>query len=163
MIVKIQGFIALAVYDRYGRLVEVTKGRNIVTDIGQRYYVKKGAGKTPDLDFTGGGIKLGTSKIPATKSDIDVSSYIDGSYMFLVEGYPTADDTDTDNPYRGPDYVTWKYRYNYGLVFSNVNEAAIVDAEEASGALCHFLFSVTKSKPTDYIWQIWVNHKFQGV
>lgn len=163
-LICIKGFVGVMLEYRNGKK-EIFKMSNIVTNDGDDHYALMGARQLQKYDFVGGGCKLGTSATAPTKTDTDVNAYVSGTYVSLMNGYPTTNDSDSDNPYNGyTNYITWKYHWiaEQGNG-STIAEGAIVEQETSPGAaLCHFLISPTIPKTLDFTITIWVNHKLLG-
>lgn len=86
-------------------------------------------------------------------------------------GYPIANDSDTNNPGRGVDVLTWRYSYGTGgSVGTGISEVgiSIASAISTSPLLNHadeasFTPSGTFNKTSSDTLTIWVNHTFNGV
>lgn len=137
-------------------------GKNIVTDAGDQYYAEAAVGSP---SWTVAGMRLGTGTTAPTKTDTDVSTFLTGSAKAIDTGYPTTNDTDTDNTGAGVDVITW--RVSYGTSEANgtgISEGAIVDnLTTPTKALTHFLFATAFDKTSSDTLKVFVNHTFNGV
>jgi hypothetical protein len=145
--------------------VQIFEGYNIVCNDGDLYYAQMAADETPDNDFTGGGLKLGTGSTAPTKSDTDIETYIADSYKAVSDGYPKTNDDDGNNGGAGTDIVTWKYFYDTTEVNENgINECAICSDSSAppTAILNHAHFSASFDKDNSQTLTVFVNHTFNG-
>jgi len=155
----------IAVVIRKNGQKEIYKTKNIVTYAGDDYYAQRAANETPDIDFTSGGLLLGTGTTTPTKNDTSVTTPISGSGKSLRSGYPKTDDDDSDNSGAGTNVSTWSYYYADGdVVAEGIAEGAIVNnTSNPTAALSHFLFSAPFDLTSGTSLKIFVNHKFSGV
>lgn len=142
----------------------VARGRNIVTNSGDRYYSEEGAGSAPF--FSVAGMKLGTGVTAADKTDIDIETVISGSELAIDGSYPTTNDSDTDNTGAKIDATTWRRSYSKtDFNQTGISEVAIVDniGGAATNALMRAIFSPTWDKTSNDTAKVFVNHEFLGV
>jgi len=117
-------------------------GKNIITDAGDQYYAEGAVGSP---SWTVAGMRLGTGTTAPTKADTDVTTFLTGSGKAIDTGYPTTNDSDTDNT-------------------GGIAEGAIVDnLTTPTKALTHFLFSAPFDKTSNDTLKVIVNHTFNGV
>ncbi len=142
--------------------IKAIPGANIVTNDGDQYYAEAITG-TPS--WTVGGMRLGTGTTSPIKTDTDVTTFLSGSGKAIDSGYPTTNDSDTDNTGAGVDVVTWRVSYTTSEANgTGIAELAIVDdIATPTKALCHALFAATLDKTSSDTLKVFVNHTVNGV
>lgn len=145
--------------------IERTELVNIVTNAGDLYYAQMAMGETPDVDFTAGGLRLGTGTTAVGKTDTDVTTFVTGSGKAVKNTYPMTDDQDADNTGAGADIATWTFEYLTSEANSeDIAEGAIVNnTTTPTAALSHFLFAAPFTKTSSDTLKVIVNHQFNGV
>jgi len=157
-------------------------GSNLVTNDGDIYYAKKGAGETPatNENFIQGKCILQnpSSTPPITKADtwlqINTGSATTGnpiaaSIDALESGFPKANDLSSDNDGKNPDAVTYKYYWDTTNNWTGIFGGCIVDAANyaALGAadklLTHWAFAAAFAKTDNDTLTLYVNHTMNGV
>ena len=136
---------------------------NLVTKEGDKAYAYKVCGQKTDFDDNPA-LRLGTSSDSPSKDDTDVHEYIDGSAHSIDDGYPVANSSDSNNPDRGENVVTWKISYDKGaIVTDNLRECAIVDnGDDPKKALNRFVWDDDIKVTSDDTLTVYVNHEFKG-
>ena len=122
-------------------------GSNIVTNDGDIYYAKKGAGETPatNENFIQGRAELRTGTVTPAKTN----------------------DSDTDNSGRGVDAVSYKYYWNTsafnatGILGGAIHDNA--SPADATKLLTHWTFAASFSKTANDTLTLFVNHTMNGV
>ncbi len=147
---------------------------NLVTNDGEIFYAKQGAGETPTAleDFSGGYFDMSTTAYTEAETDTyneyDVSGTgsISGSIQLFTSGYPKTNDTgDADNTGDGTDVVS--YAVNYSAAAWNdtdIEQGAIHDNPTpvtASKLLCVFSFTSFAKTSSDTL-KVFVNHAFEN-
>lgn len=147
---------------------------NLVTDDGEIYYAKKGAGETPatNENFLSGRFEMGTTAYTEAEGDtfsqfdVSTTSKISGSRQAFTSGYPKTDDTgDTDNTGDATDAVS--YAVNYSAAAWNdtdVEQGCIHDnatPESATKLLSVFSFTSFAKTSSDTL-KVFVNHQFEN-
>lgn len=163
--IRIRGTVVFVLQDiETGEIIRKMT-HNIVTNAGDKYYAELGAHQTPAVDFTSGGLKLGSGTTTPTKSDSDVTTYLTGTYKGIYSGYPKTNDTDPLNGAGGVDIITYRYFYDTSEAnYTGIAEGAIVDQESSpTAALTHFLFDSAFDKTSKQTLTVFVNHEFAGV
>ena len=146
--------------------IQIFKSKNIVCNDGDLYYAQMAMGEGPDLDFTAGGLKLGTGVTGPAKGDVDIETLVASSYKAVSANYPKTNDIDADNGGGGTDKGTWKYFYDTTEVnVANINECAICSENAAppGGILNHAHFSGAFNKINTQTLTVFINHEFNGV
>ncbi len=147
---------------------------NLVTNDGEIFYAKKGAGETPSANenFAAGRFEIGTTAYTEAETDtyneFDVSgtSSISGSNQVFTAGYPKTNDTgDADNTGDATDAVS--YAVNYSAASWNdtdVEQGAILDhATPVTTSKLLAVFSFTSfAKTSSDTLKIFVNHAFEN-
>jgi hypothetical protein len=145
---------------------------NIVTNDGDIYYAKKGAGETPatNENFIQGRCELRTGTVTPAKDDTytDVTTPVTSSRDTLESGYPKTDDTgSSDNTGAATDAVSYKYYWattdfnatgiTGGCIHDNASPVS------ATKLLTHWTFSASFSKTSTDTLTLYVNHTMNGV
>lgn len=160
--VKIVGRVTAVLEDMNTGEKIIIKGKNIVTNGGDKYYAQMSAGEAPTDDFASGGCKLGTGVTAATKNDTDIETDIGSSYKTAFSGYPKTNDTESGDG--GVDKVTHKFLWGIAEAnANNISECAIVDADTATNALQRLLFSTAFDKVSSQTLIVYITHEFNGV
>ena len=147
---------------------------NLVTDDGEIYYAKKGAGETPatNENFLSGRFDMSTTAYTEAEGDTyneyDVSGTgsISGSIQTFTSGYPKTNDTgDADNTGDATDAVS--YAVNYSAASWNdtdVEQGAIHDnASPVTATKLLSVFSFTSfAKTSSDTLKVFVNHAFEN-
>ena len=151
--------------DKFGKIKQIIKAENIVTDAGDIYYAQQGANETPTNAFID--CVLGTGSIAAAKGD-DYSdmTVIAGSPKAPTATYPKANDTDTDNTGKAVDSVTWMYEWT-GADFNNaaIREGmiSITSATGTDPLLTRWVWGAAFEKTATDTLTLFVNHNFLGI
>ena len=157
--------ILAIVRDKFGKIKNIIKAKNIVTNAGDLYYAQQGANETPTNTFID--CVLGTGAIAADKTD-DYSdmTVIAGSPKAPTATYPKSNDTDTDNTGKAVDSVTWKYEWT-GADFNNaaIREGmiSITSATGTDALLTRWVWGAAFEKTATDTLTLYVNHNFLGV
>lgn len=105
---------------------------NLITTAGLTHYAQRGAGETP-TNFNGTtntAIVLGTAgNAPAAGSDYaDITTKVTGSLKQLTTGYPTSNDSDSDNTGSGATVTTFQVSYLTSEAnASNIDRVAVTN------------------------------------
>jgi len=147
---------------------------NLVTDDGEIYYAKKGAGEAPSANenFLCGRFELGTTGYTEAEtddfSDFDVSctSKIACSRVTFTACYPRTNDTgDADNTGDAIDAVSYAINYTTGQANDATIEQGVIHDNACPGActslLAAFSFCVFAKTSCDTL-KIFVNHAFEN-
>lgn len=146
---------------------DIIEGKNLVTNDGDLYYAQKLGfqSDTVTTDFAAGRFVLGTgSYTPVKTSNYSNVTAISGSTKAISSGYPTRNDSDTDNTGKAVDSITWKAEWTT----SDFSEAAVTrgcisDAAPAgSDPLLAYWTHTSFAKDSSTTLTIWVNHNFLG-
>jgi hypothetical protein len=157
-------------------------GSNIVTNDGDIYYAKKGAGETPASNevFSSAACVLqnpASADTPA-KADtyVSVTTPIttSGAVQAKETNYPKTNDGDSDNTGAGTDVVTYKFTWTTAQIDTSSGNAitggAIYDSGQTSPVnatkiLTHWNFSSPASfhKTSTDTLTLYVNHTMNGV
>jgi hypothetical protein len=147
---------------------------NLVTNDGEIFYAKQGAGETPSAneDFSTGYFDISTTAYTEAETDTyneyDVSGTgsISGSIQAFTSGYPKTNDTgDADNTGDATDAVS--YAVNYSAAAWNdtdIEQGAIHDNATpvtASKLLAVFSFTSFAKTSSDTL-KVFVNHAFEN-
>lgn len=157
-------------------------GSNLVTNDGDIYYAKKGAGETPSSNENFGAaacvLQNPSSADTVAKTDTygSVTSKIttSGAVRGLSEGYPKTADTDADNTGAAADAVSYKFEWSTTQIDTSagnpITGGAIYDVgvtSPVSGTkiLTHWNFASPSSfhKTNTDTLKLFVNHTFNGV
>jgi len=147
---------------------------NLVTNDGEIFYAKQGAGETPanNENFQSGRFELGTTAYTEAETDtftnFDVSgtSKISGSRQTFTAGYPKTNDTgDADNTGDAVDAVSYAVNYS-AASFSDtdIEQGCIHDnASPVSATKLLSVFSFTSfAKTSSDTLKVFVNHAFEN-
>ena len=147
---------------------------NLVTNDGEIFYAKQGAGETPSAneDFATGYFDMSTTAYTEAETDtyneydVSATGSISGSIQLFTSGYPKTNDTgDADNTGDGTDVVS--YAVNYSAAAWNdtdIEQGAIHDNATpvtASKILCVFSFTSFAKTSSDTL-KVFVNHAFEN-
>ncbi len=147
---------------------------NLVTDDGEIFYAKQGAGETPatNENFASGRFEMGTTAYTEAETDtfnqfdVSGSSKISGSRQTFTSGYPKTNDTgDSDNTGDATDAVS--YAVNYSAASWNdtdVEQGTILDNSSpvsATKLLAVFSFTSFAKTSSDTL-KVFVNHAFEN-
>ena len=160
--------------DRYDMIKEFDYTHNLVTNDGEIFYAKQGAGETPasNEDFAAGRFEMGTTAYSEAETDtynefdVSGSSAISGSNQLFTSGYPKTNDTgDSDNTGDATDAVS--YAVNYTAASWNdtdVEQGAILDrASPITSTKLLAVFSFTSfAKTSSDTLKVFVNHAFEN-
>ena len=147
---------------------------NLVTNDGEIFYAKQGAGETPatNENFASGRFEMGTTAYTEaegdtfTNFDVGGSSKISGSRQTFTSGYPKTNDTgDSDNTGDAVDAVS--YAVNYAAAAwsdTDVEQGCIHDnASPVSATKLLSVFSFTSfAKTSSDTLKVFVNHAFEN-
>jgi len=146
-------------------------GRNIVTDDGDIYYAKKGAGESPatNENFLQARCELRTTTDTPAKGDTytSVAGPITASRKTISATYPKTNDTgDADNTGDTVDSVS----YSYSWTTSDFNDPDIeggclhdnASPVAATKLLTHFTITTFAKTSSDTL-KLFVNHTMNGV
>ena len=178
-VVRVLSFPEYTPTGKVDMIKEFDYTHNLVTDDGEIYYAKKGAGETPatneDFGGTGSGtgyFDMSTTAYTETESDTyneyDVSGTgsISNSIQTFTSGYPKTNDTgDADNTGDATDAVS--YAVNYSAAAWNdtdVEQGCIHDnASPVSATKLLSVFSFTSfAKTSSDTLKVFVNHAFEN-
>ncbi len=147
---------------------------NVVTNDGEIFYAKMGAGETPasNEDFSAGRFELGTTAYTEAETDtfneFDVSgtSKISGSRKVFTGTYPKTNDTgDADNTGDAVDAVSYAVSYTTGdFNDTDIEQGCIHDnASPVSGTklLCVWSFTSFAKTASDTL-KVFVNHSMES-
>jgi len=173
-VVRVLSFPEVSPSGSIDMIKEFDYTHNLVTNDGEIYYAKKGAGETPATNeaFTGGRFEMGTTAYTEaetdafTNFDVSGSSKISGSRQTFTAGYPKTNDTgDADNTGDATDAVS--YAVNYSASSWNdtdVEQGCIHDnASPVSATKLLSVFSFTSfAKTSSDTLKVFVNHAFEN-
>ena len=173
-VVRVLSFPETSPSGKVDMIKEFDYTHNLVTDDGEIYYAKKGAGETPatNENFLSGRFEMGTTAYTEAETDtfneFDVSgtSKISGSRQTFSSGYPKTNDTgDADNTGDAVDAVS--YAVNYSAASFNdtdIEQGCIHDnASPVSATKLLAVFSFTSfAKTSSDTLKVFVNHKFEN-
>lgn len=178
-VVRVLSFPEVSPSGKQEMIKEFDYTHNLVTDDGEIYYAKMGAGETPATNEDFGGTKGGTGyfEIGTTayteaetdtfnNFDVGGTSKISNSRQTFSAGYPKTNDTgDADNTGDGLDVVS--YSVNYSASSWNdtdVEQGVIHDNASPTTStklLCSFSFTSFAKTASDTL-KIFVNHAFEN-
>ena len=157
-------------------------GSNIVTNDGDVFYAKKGAGESPSAneDFLVAACVLNNPSsadtLAKTDTYVSVNTKItsSGAVKAVSAGYPKTADTDTDNTGAATDAVSYKFEWTTAQIDTSatnpITGGAIYDAGQTSPVngtkiLTHWNFSSPANfhKTNTDTLKLFVNHTFNGV
>jgi len=173
-VVRVLSFPETSPSGRIDTIKEFDYTHNLVTNDGEIYYAKKGAGETPatNENFVSGRFEMGTTAYTEaetdtfTNFDVSGSSKISNSRQTFTSGYPKTNDTgDADNTGDAVDAVS--YAVNYSAASwndSNVEQGCIHDnASPVSATKLLSVFSFTSfAKTSSDTLKVFVNHSFEN-
>ena len=178
-VVRVLSFPEVSPSGNVDMIKEFDYTHNLVTNDGEIYYAKQGAGETQasNEDFGGKGsgtgyFEMGTTAYTEaetdtfTNFDVGGSSKISGSRQTFTSGYPKTNDTgDTDNTGDATDAVS--YAVNYSASAWNdttVEQGCIHDnSSPVSGTKLLSVFSFTScAKTSSDTLKVFVNHAFEN-
>lgn len=164
------GFVVLQLHDKDGRLKLTRTAKNLITDAGDQYHVKRiGAGVLPaaPADVTKvTGMKLGTGTTAAAKSGAGgaLVTYVTGSNVAIDAAFPT-----TQNLGAG---LGWTVTYQTTFVAGIATNAALTEVvlvtdsatdltSVAANTIARVVFAATPKAATDQLTIAWA-HKQLG-
>lgn len=173
-VVRVLSFPEVSPSGSVDMIKEFDYTHNLVTDDGEIFYAKQGAGETPatNENFASGRFEMGTTAYTEAETDtftnFDVSgtSKISGSRQTFTAGYPKTNDTgDTDNTGDAVDAIS--YAVNYAAAAWNdtdVEQGCIHDnASPVSATKLLAVFSFTSfAKTSSDTLKVFVNHAFEN-
>ena len=173
-VVRVLSFPEVSPSGSIDMIKEFDYTHNLVTNDGEIYYAKMGAGETPSTDenFENGRFEMGTTAYTEaetdtfTNFDVSGSSKISGSNQVFTAGYPKTNDTgDADNTGDAVDAVS--YAVNYSASAWNdtdVEQGCIHDkASPVSATKLLSVFSFTSfAKTSSDTLKVFVNHAFEN-
>jgi hypothetical protein len=173
-VVRVLSFPESSPSGKVDMIKEFDYTHNLVTDDGEIFYAKQGAGETPatNENFQSGRFEMGTTAYTEAETDtfneFDVSgtSKIAGSRQTFTAGYPKTNDTgDTDNTGDAVDAVS--YAVNYSAASwsdTDVEQGCIHDnASPVSATKLLSVFSFTSfAKTSSDTLKVFVNHAFEN-
>jgi hypothetical protein len=173
-VVRVLSFPETSPSGRIDMIKEFDYTHNLVTDDGEIFYAKQGAGETPatNENFASGRFEMGTTAYTEAETDtfnqFDVSgtSKISGSRQTFTSGYPKTNDTgDSDNTGDAVDAVS--YAVNYSAASWNdtdVEQGCIHDnSSPVSATKLLSVFSFTSfAKTSSDTLKVFVNHAFEN-
>ena len=178
-VVRVLSFPEVSPSGTIDMIKEFDYTHNLVTNDGEIYYAKLGAGESAatneDFGGTGSGtgyFEMGTTAYTEaetdtfTNFDVGGSSKISNSRQTFTSGYPKTNDTgDADNTGDATDAVS--YSVNYSAASWNdtdVEQGVIHDNSSpvsATKLLCSFSFTSFAKTASDTL-KIFVNHAFEN-
>ena len=173
-VVRVLSFPEVSPSGSVDMIKEFDYTHNLVTNDGEIYYAKMGAGETPatNENFESGRFEMGTTAYTEaetdafTNFDVSGSSKISGSRQVFTSGYPKTNDTgDADNTGDATDAVS--YAVNYSASAWNdtdVEQGCIHDnASPVSATKLLSVFSFTSfAKTSSDTLKVFVNHAFEN-
>ena len=178
-VVRVLSFPEVSPSGSIDMIKEFDYTHNLVTNDGEIYYAKLGAGETPatNEDFGGTGSGTGYFDMSTTayteaeadtynEYDVSGSGSISGSIQTFTSGYPKTNDTgDTDNTGDATDAVS--YAVNYSASAWNdttVEQGCIHDnSSPVSATKLLSVFSFTSfAKTSSDTLKVFVNHAFEN-
>lgn len=178
-VVRVLSFPEVSPSGKQEMIKEFDYTHNLVTNDGEIYYAKLGAGETPatneDFGGTAGGtgyFEIGTTAYTEAETDtfnqFDVggTSKISGSRQTFTSGYPKTNDvSDTDNSGDAVDAVSYAVNYTAGAWNdTDVEQGVIHDNASPTTStklLCAFSFSSFAKTSSDTL-KVFVNHAFEN-
>lgn len=173
-VVRVLSFPEVSPSGNVDMIKEFDYTHNLVTNDGEIFYAKQGAGETPatNENFQGGRFEMGTTAYTEaetdafTNFDVGGSSKISGSRQTFTSGYPKTNDTgDADNTGDATDAVS--YAVNYSASAWNdtdVEQGCIHDnSSPVSATKLLSVFSFTSfAKTSSDTLKVFVNHAFEN-
>jgi hypothetical protein len=173
-VVRVLSFPEVSPSGNIDMIKEFDYTHNLVTNDGEIFYAKQGAGETPatNENFQSGRFELGTTAYTEAETDtftnFDVSgtSKISGSRQTFTSGYPKTNDTgDADNTGDAEDAVSYAVNYS-AASFSDtdIEQGCIHDnASPVSATKLLSVFSFTSfAKTSSDTLKVFVNHAFEN-
>ena len=173
-VVRVLSFPEVSPSGNIDMIKEFDYTHNLVTDDGEIFYAKQGAGETPatNANFQSGRFEMGTTAYTEAETDtftnFDVSgtSKISGSRQTFTAGYPKTNDTgDADNTGDAVDAVSYAVNYS-AASFSDtdIEQGCIHDnASPVSATKLLSVFSFTSfAKTSSDTLKVFVNHAFEN-
>jgi hypothetical protein len=173
-VVRVLSFPEVSPSGNIDMIKEFDYTHNLVTDDGEIFYAKQGAGETPatNENFQSGRFEMGTTAYTEAETDtftnFDVSgtSKISGSRQTFTAGYPKTNDTgDADNTGDAVDAVSYAVNYS-AASFSDtdIEQGCIHDnASPVSATKLLSVFSFTSfAKTSSDTLKVFVNHAFEN-
>lgn len=161
--------------------------RNIVTNDGDQHYAEKGAlqGNTIRGDTTRGFTYSGDGSLSSGVMLVGIAGDAPGKGSIVGNmtteaaagarkhfdnGYPTALDTDSDNPLSGTALDICTFRTSYGTTEANssgIDRVLICESGSTSGSgdpvLMYATFASSVNKTSSDTLKVIVNHTFNGI
>ena len=173
-VVRVLSFPEVSPSGRIDTIKEFDYSHNLVTNDGEIYYAKKGAGETPatNENFGSGRFEIGTTAYTEQETDdfenfdVSGSSKIANSRQVFTSTYPKTNDTgDTDNTGDAVDAVSYAVNYSASSWNdNNIEQGCIHDNASpvnATKLLCVFSFTSFAKTSSDTL-KIFVNHAFEN-
>ena len=173
-VVRVLSFPEVSPSGNIDMIKEFDYTHNLVTNDGEIFYAKQGAGETPatNENFQGGRFEMGTTAYTEaetdtfTNFDVGGSSKISGSRQTFTSGYPKTNDTgDADNTGDATDAVSYAVNYSASAWNdANVEQGCIHDnatAVSATKLLSVFSFTSFAKTSSDTL-KVFVNHAFEN-
>jgi len=175
-VIRVLGFPEVSPNGKTEMIKEFAYSHNLVTNDGEVFYAKMGAGETPsaDEDFSQSDSKfeMGSTDEPRAETD-DYSDFSDGaanpiasSIKSYTTGYPKTNDTgDSDNTGDGTDVVSYAVNYTTGdFNDTDIESGVIVDnATPSANTLILATFNFTSfAKSASDTLKVFVNHAFEN-
>tara|TARA_R110002050_G_scaffold186824_4_gene321202 strand:- start:791 stop:1450 length:660 start_codon:yes stop_codon:yes gene_type:complete len=178
-VVRVLSFPEVSPSGNVDMIKEFDYTHNLVTNDGEIYYAKQGAGETQasNEDFGGKGsgtgyFEMGTTAYTEaetdtfTNFDVGGSSKISGSRQTFTSGYPKTNDTgDSDNTGDATDAVSYAVNYSASAWNdANVEQGCIHDnTSPVSATKLLSVFSFTSfAKTSSDTLKVFVNHAFEN-
>lgn len=173
-VIRVLSFPEVSPWGTVDMIKEFDYTHNLVTNDGEIFYAKQGAGETPSAneDFSTGFFDISTTAYTEAETDTynqyDVSGTgsISGSIQAFTSGYPKTNDIgDSDNTGDATDAVS--YATNYTAASWNdtdIEQGAIHDNASpttSSKLLCVFSFTSFAKTSSDTL-KVFVNHAFEN-
>jgi len=176
-VIRVLGFPEVTPRGKIDLIKEFGYSHNLVTDDGEIYYAKQGAGETPatdeDFSMSDSKFELGSTNEPRAETD-DYSDFSDGaanpiasSIKSYTATYPKTNDTgDADNTGDGVDVVSYAANWTTGDFSDNDIESGVIvdDATPTMDTLIlsHYGFTSFAKTGSDTL-KVFVNHAFEHV
>ena len=173
-VIRVLSFPEVSPWGTVDMIKEFDYTHNLVTNDGEIFYAKQGAGETPSAneDFSTGFFDMSTTAYTESETDTynqyDVSGTgsISGSIQAFTSGYPKTNDIgDSDNTGDATDAVS--YATNYTAASWNdtdIEQGVIHDNASpttSSKLLCVFSFTPFAKTSSDTL-KVFVNHAFEN-
>jgi len=175
-VIRVLGFPEVSPNGKIEMIKDFGYSHNLVTDNGEIFYAKMGAGETPsaDEDFSQATavMELGSTNEPRAEAD-DYSDFSDGaanpiasSLKAYTAGYPKTNDTgDADNTGDGVDVVSYAVNWTTGdFNDTDIESGVIIDDTTPTAntlILAHFGFTSFAKTASDTL-KVFVNHAFEN-